>query len=203
MYVLAAIILRHSLIIITTLFWTTLSFGQTPKEEEFAKTVKQVILKLSKRDSLGLATLIDKKIGVYILYVIGTKETWEHFTTIGFSDTTNIPLYPFYDNVKFSTLKYASLPTFNCATEKWTKKGLYVDTTKIDHKVSKIAKWRNKNYQDKIPIKTISKFNDLEVKSRRVVVANNNGNELIFYLSYINNKWVLTIIDKATSDCSV
>ena len=83
------------------------------------------------------------------------------------------------------------------------KKGLYVDTTKVDHTVSKIAKWRNKNYQDKIPIKTISKFNDLEVKSRRVVVANNNGNELIFYLSYINNKWVLTIIDKATSDCSV
>ena len=194
--------MRHSFIIITTLIWATLSFGQTPKEDAFAKTVKQVILKLSKRDSTGLSKFIDKKAGVYILLVIGTKETYEHFSTIGFSDTT-YPNYPFYDNVKFSTIKYASLPTFDCGTEKWTKKGLYVDTTKIDHRVSKIAKWRNKNYQDNIPSKTISKFIDLENKSRRVVVAENNGEELIFYLTYVNNKWVLTIIDKATCDCSV
>jgi len=83
------------------------------------------------------------------------------------------------------------------------KKGLYVDTTKVDHTVSKIAKWRNKNYQDNIPTTTISKFIDLEEKSRRVVVADNNGKELIVYLTYINNKWVLTVIDKATCDCSV
>jgi hypothetical protein len=195
--------LGHSQIIIATLFWTTFSFGQTSKDEEFEKTVEQVIHKLANRDSSGLTNFIDKKTGVYILFVVGTKETWEHFTTIGFSDTANIPLYPFYDNVKFSKVNYARLPTFECSTEKWSKTGLYVDTTKIDHKVSKIAKWRNKNYQDNIPVKTISKFIDLEAKSRRVVLAQNNGNELIIYLSYINNKWVLTIIDKATCDCSV
>ena len=194
--------MRHSFIIITTLIWATLSFGQTPKEDAFAKTVKEVILKLSRRDSSGLSKFIDKKAGVYILLVIGTKETYEHFSTIGFSDTT-YPNYPFYDNVKFSTIKYTSLPTFDCGTEKWTKKGLYVDTANVDHTVSKIAKWRNKNYQDNIPTTTISKFIDLEKKSRRVVVADNNGKELIFYLTYLNSKWMLTVIDKATCDCSV
>jgi hypothetical protein len=181
---------------------TTFSFGQNPKEDAFIKTVREVMIKLAKRDSTGLSKYLDKKTGVYILEVIGTKETWEHFPTIGFSDST-YPNYPFYDKVKFSTIKYASLPTFDCGTERWTKTGLYVDTTKIDHTVSKIAKWRNKNYQDNIPTKTISEFIDLEAKSRRVVVAYNNSNELIFYLSYINNKWVLSVIDKATCDCSV
>ena len=95
---------------------------------------------------------------------------------------------PFYDNVKLSKLKYAPLPTFDCRTEKWTKKGLYVYTTKVDHKLSKIAKWNNKNYQDKITAKEISRFIDLEARSRRVVVVADNGNDLIFYLSYINNK---------------
>lgn len=61
----------------------------------------------------------------------------------------------------------------------------------------------NKNFQDNISEKTISKFTALEIKSRRIVLANNNGNELILYLTYLNNKWILTIIDKATCDCSV
>ena len=130
------------------------------------------------------------------------KETYEHFSTIGFSDTT-YPNFPFYDKVKFSAIKYASLPSYDCGTEKWTRKGLYVDTTKIDHKLSKILKWNNENFGDKIPAKTISQFESLEAKSRRVVIAEDNGNELIIYLTYERNKWMLTIIDKATCDCSV
>jgi len=109
--------LRRSVIIITTFIWATLSFAQTPKEDAFAKTVKEVMVKLSKRDSAGLSKFIDKKADIYILLVTGTKETYERFSTIGFSDTT-YPSYPFYDNVKFSTIKYASLPTFDCGTEK-------------------------------------------------------------------------------------
>ena len=164
--------------------------------------LNKVITALAKRDSTTLSKFIDKKTGVYILEVIGTKETWEHFSSIGFSDTS-YPNYPFYDKVKLTKLKYASLPDFDCGTEKWSKAGLYVDTTRTDHKVSKMAKWRNKNYQDNVPEKTIRKFIDLETKSRRVVIGQNDGNELILYLSYLDNRWVLTIIDKATCDCSV
>jgi hypothetical protein len=183
------------------LLCTTISFGQTPKEDAFVKTVKQVILNLSKRDSSALSKFIDKKTGVYLLMTIGTKETYEHYSAISLKG--GYPDFSFYDKAKISAIKYAPLPSFNCETEKWAKKGLYVDTTKIDHKLSKTAKWDNKNFGDKIPVKTISYFENLETKSRRVVVAENNGNELIFYLSYLNNKWVLTIIDQATCDCSV
>ena len=49
----------------------------------------------------------------------------------------------------------------------------------------------------------INEFYNLENISRRIVIANNNSNDLIIYLSFINNKWVLTVIDKATCDCSV
>jgi len=181
----------------------TISFGQNPKEKLFARTVKEVIISLSRRDSARLSNFIGKRTGVYILYSIGTKQTYKHLKTIGFSDST-YPNNPFYDKVKFTSIKYGPLPTFDCGTEKWTKKGTYVDTLKIDHLLSRTAKWCNKNFQDKIPTKTISKFSDLEIKSRRVIVAvDYYGNELIFYLSYLNNKWVLTIIDKVTCDCSV
>ena len=164
--------------------------------------IKNVVNALSKRDSAGLSNYIDKKTGVYLLYRIGVKDSYTQYITLGFSDTT-YPNAPFYDNVKITSLKYSRLPSFDCKKEKWTKTGTFVDTTKIDHLPSKTVKWLNKFLQENIPQKTINKFVDLESKSRRIIIADNNGNELIFYLSYINKKWQLTIIDKLTCDCSV
>ena len=187
-------------LIIVALFAVEASFAQSSKEDAFAKTVADVIVKLSKRDSAGISRLTDKATGVYILNTIGIMRTYEHVTFIGFSSDT-YPQAPFYDKVKVSPLKYATLPTFNC--EKWTKTGLFVDTNKVDHMLSRITIVLNKDYQKNIPAKKIAAFRAFEAISRRVVVAVNNGNELIFYLSYINDKWVLTIIDKATCDCSV
>ena len=155
---------------------------------------------LSKRDSLTLSKYVDKKIGIYILNRIGVFDTYEHFPTLGFSDNT-YPNTPFYDNVKLTILKYSKLPTYDC--EKWTKIGTFVDTTRTDHLLSKIAKDINKEFKGKVSIKTINEFYNLENKSRRIVINDNSTNELIIYLSFINNKWVLTIIDKATCDCSV
>ena len=179
---------------------TTLSFGQFSKEKDFLWTLKNVVTALSSRDSLTLSRYIDQKTGVYILNRIGVVDTYEHFVTLGFSDTT-YPNVPFYDDVKLTALKYSKLPTFDC--EKWTKTGTFVDTTRTDHLLSIIAKNLNKEFKGRVPTKKINEFYNLENKSRRIVIAANNWNELIIYLSFINNKWVLTIIDKATCDCSV
>jgi hypothetical protein len=196
------IVVRHSIFIITTLFWAALSFGQSSNEQDFAWTIKKVVAALSKRDSVTLSRYIDKRSGVYILNRIGCFDTYKHQATLGFSDTT-YPNAPLYDNVKPTTLKYSRLPTFDCENEKWTKTGTFVDTAQTDHLLSKIAKGLNKESQGKVSAKKINEFYALENKSRRIVIADNNGGELIIYLSFINNKWVLTIIDKATCDCSV
>jgi hypothetical protein len=192
--------LKHRLFIIPSILWTILSFGQTTKERDFGYTLKMVVAALSKRDSATLSMYTDKKTGVYILNRIGVVDTYKHFQKLGFSDTT-YPNAPFYDDVKLTTLKYSKLPTFNC--EKWTETGTFVDTTRIDHLFSKIAKVVNKESGKKVTAKTINEFYSLENKSRRVIIAANGWNELIIYLSFIGNKWVLTIIDKATCDCSV
>lgn len=192
--------MRHLLIIIATSFSITFSFGQSSKEEDFVKTLKKAVTALTKKDSVALSKCIDKKTGVYILCRIGVLDTYSHFSTLGFNDT-NYPNAPFYDDVKLTQLKYANLPKFDC--EKWTKTGTFVDTTHISHLLSKISKGINKEIKGNVSVKEINEFYNLENKSRRIIIANNNGNELIIYLSFINNKWVLTIIDKVTCDCSV
>jgi hypothetical protein len=91
---------------------------------------------------------------------------------------------------------------WDCDKEVWSKTGLFVDTTKTNHLLSKICKDRNKYRPDNIPNKTIQYFYDLENDSRRIVLNDKNGIELVFYLTYLNGKWVLTIIDNVSSDCS-
>lgn len=191
---------KISLIILLFILTASQSFSQSSKEQDFTNTVKEVVSALSKRDSVRLSKYINKKTGVYILYRIGVRDSYSNYTTLGFSDST-YPNMPFYDDVKLTRLQYAKLPAYDC--EKWSKTGTFVDTTRTDHFFYNAAKKQTEYADDKIPDAEIKKFYALESISRRVVIAAAEGNELIFYLSYMNGKWWLTIIDKLTCDCSV
>jgi hypothetical protein len=184
------------------LFLNSFCFGQT-KEQKFKWTVEQIVSAFARQDSLKLTQLINKQIGVYHLDRIGVFDHYNHLKSISFSKTTYPKvLFNQSKNVRLLPLKYSTLPTFSCYKGAWSKKGLFVDTTKTDHLLSKICRDRNKNVPDSIPSKTIRLIYDLENKSRRIVLNDNSGAELVFYLSYINNKWFLTIIDNVSSDCS-
>jgi hypothetical protein len=178
---------------------TIASVGQSTKEKNFALTLKMVVTALVDRDSLTLSKYIDPKNGVYILNRMGILDTYSQSSTLGFSDT-RYPNAPIYDDIKLTTIKYSPLPTYDCVN--WTKTGTFVDTTKTDHLLSKIAKNLNKEIKGTASPRQLKAFYDLENISRRVVIADKEGNDLIIYLSYSRNKWMLTIIDKVTSDCS-
>lgn len=159
------------------------------------------MLKISKRDSVGLSKYTDKRTGFYLLYRNGIRDTYFHHAGIGFSDTT-FPWFPFYDKIKFNGLNYTTLPQFNCDDQRWSKTGTFTDTTKTDRLLSKTAKMLVSGFGEKISEQTISMMWKLEYISRHIIVADNNGNDIIFYLSFIKGKWFLTIIDKITNDCS-
>lgn len=178
-------------------------FGQTTREQAFTLTVKQVVIAFSKQDSSTISKFINKKIGLYQLDRVGVFDHYNHFATLSFSDTT-YPQILFRETkgIQLFSVKYTKLPTWDCDKEAWSKKGLFVDTSETDHLLSKICKDRNKDVPGSISNKTIQYFYDLENKSRRIVLFDNKT-ELVFYLSYLNGKWFLTIIDNLSSDCSV
>jgi hypothetical protein len=171
------------------------------KETEFEYTLLNVFFGLRKRDSLKLSHYVHKNTGVYILNRIGVYDTYKHYSALGFSDTT-YPNVPFYDDAQLARPSYTKVPGFDCGKEKWDHTGTFIDTTQTDHLLSTIAKRLNEVSPGQVDAKSIEAFVALEDKSRRIVLAANEGNELIIYLSYIGDKWYLTMIDKVTCDCS-
>lgn len=190
-------------LLFVTISFSTLAQTTSQKEKLFAATVKSVIVAFATQDSVAAAKLIKPGTGVYRLYRNGVFDNYERQDTISFND-------PGYPNVQYqeaagllvTPLKYGALPVYNCEAGKWNKRGAFADTTKTSHLLSKICKDRNKYVPDNIPQSDINKYYSLENKSRRIVVYDKNRKELVFYLSWINNKWYLTIIDFVTTDCS-
>jgi hypothetical protein len=195
--------MRSSSTILLFLSVTHFCAGQKTKEEKFKATVQQIVIAFSKQDSAAISKYINEKIGLYQMDRVGVFDHYNHFTTLSFSDTTSPQLlFRLSKNIKMLPIQYAELPTWDCDKEVWSKKGLFVDTAKTDHRLSKICKYRKKYIPDNIPAKTIQFFFNIENKSRRIVLNDNNETELVFYLSYLNDRWFLTIIDNVSSDCS-
>src|SRR5207248_748584 len=191
-------------IFLLSLLANSLCFRQITKEEQFKTTVQKIVAAFSKQDSASVSKYINKKIGLYQLDRVGVFDHYNHFTTLSFSDKTYPQvLFSQSKNIQVPPLKYTRLPTWSCDKGAWSKKGLFVDTTRTDHLASNICNNRNKWVPDTISAKTIQFFFELENKSRRIVLYDNNEIELVFYVSFLNSKWFLTIVDNVTSDCSV
>jgi hypothetical protein len=191
-------------ILLTILLLSSINFcfGQQDKENKFNSALKNVITAFSTQDSTQLSKYIHRDVGINILHRVGVVDTYENFRKISFSDPTYPSiLFTMSKGIKTFPLKHGRLPRFDC--DKWSKKGLFVDTTQTDHLLSEICKRRKRYVPDAIPLKLINSFVRLENNSRRIVLIDNNNKELVFYLTYIGNRWYLTILDAVSADCSV
>src|SRR5688572_32492537 len=101
-----------------------LAISQDAKEEQFRTALNDIVAKIISKDSVGLANYVDKQTGIYLIYRVGLQDTYSHYTTIGFKDSS-------YPRILFSLtgltrhlpLKYGRLPEY--AGGKWNKKGAY------------------------------------------------------------------------------
>jgi hypothetical protein len=129
---LAATIMKLSIAISFLLFLNSFCFGQTTKEQKFKATIQEIITAFSKQYSIKVSKFINPTIGLYQLDRVGVFDYYNHFKTVSFSDATYPQvLFQSSKGVKNLPLKYASLPTWDCDKEVWSKKGLFVDTTKL------------------------------------------------------------------------
>lgn len=171
------------------------------QSDNLENSIIELIKAFDSKDSDKINQYIHPDYGLIVLFRRGVMDEFEKTDKIDYKNPVPeyLPYFPFKLDLK---IKYQTLPTYDCGSEKWNKTGLYCDTTKRDNLLSKTALNLNEYRDENIPNETIQDFKSIESKSHRIVLIDNEGGELIFYITLIDNKWYLTILDRVSSDCS-
>ena len=195
-------------IFVFSLFLTACSVNQLSKEKEFIKKelerekVSQELLNdisyilfLLKRKDLGNLNnrFINPKIGLYEIYKsdLENKITFKHSYQID----------EVIDVIDSFEVK-EELVSFNCSPNNdafygWNKDGTFL-TTHIKSYLSGIMEEENKIELNRYKPEELKNVSLIEKTSYEVIVTNN----IIFYLTKINNIWYITLIDNIKTNCS-
>ena len=169
--------------------------------DNLENTILKVVKAFKEKDQAKLNQFVSKENGIITLFRRGVFDEYQKSDKVDFENP--VPKYlPYFDFSTDLKLSFESLPTFDCDKMEWSKTGLFCDTTKVDNLLSKTARSLKKYRNDNISEKEIESFKILEKESHRIVLCDENEGELIFYLTFVDNKWCLIIIDRVTSDCS-
>jgi len=163
--------------------------------------VAGVVNAFGSRDAVRLNRFVHPKQGVVVIYRQGVFNVFKAVSRIDFRKP--VPEYFPYPKIRGGApLRYAALPVYDCGREAWSKTGLFCDPKHRDVLLSTMAINLKRSGLKEISQETIDRFRALEAKSVRVVLVDVNGNDLVFYLTRIGERWYLTILDRVSSDCS-
>lgn len=196
-------------------------------QTNFENTVYNIVEFYNNKDQENLNKLIHPKIGLYIIYRIGTVDIWINIKKICLDnsclDSLDIPYWykeamivqKVGENYKLETTKDDII--IEC--DSISKKGLfYIDNEESKKLLTNTIKMYSKSIsfdksvesekeieKQKIEIKSIEHW---ENNTHRIVLSYNKEdnyfeNTFIFYVTNIEGKWYLTTVDFVSTDCSV
>lgn len=168
---------------------------------ELEKTIVKVVKAFQENDVATLNKMISPDKGLTILFRRGVLDEFVKLDKIDFANP--VPDYKFYtDFTAVDKVVFKHLPSSDCENLIWSKYGLFCDENAIDSILSTAALNQIEYGGQVIPEADINAFKALEKDSRRVVLADAKGGEIVFYLTKMQDQWYLTLIDRVTSDCS-
>lgn len=165
---------------------------QTKKSLDIA--VSKVLEAFKTQDQKAINTLINKKVGLYIVFRRGVMDEFTHVNHMDFKSP--IPEYlPYsYPEKRYYSMRYKKAPTFSCATEKWSDWGLIIDADNKYNVLSSIAMAQKKYNNVDYTSKELGIYKKVEQQSIKVVAT---ADDFVFYMILIDGKWYLSILDRA------
>jgi hypothetical protein len=149
------------------------------KKQKFEQSLNEILflIKSSNINYLN-SKYINQNFGIYKVFIDDVSEK------LNYTFSRNIEII---DNfIEDITFLYEDI-TFNCSSQNdslygWSKDGVFVSSV-------------FKNISNKLQID--NNIKEILNGSKRVIITNN----IVFYLSYIDNSWYITLIDEASFDC--
>lgn len=195
------------------------------KEQKLKNKIIEVIKYYNEKDEKAINKLIHSKTGVYILYRNGPLDVWEQIDSIHFNtkweDNIKIPYWikGQINNQRIQTdneIKESNSKIL-ISCDSIREEGLFiVKDVSTKNLLSNIIKdyinflkiegILSHENQKELNNKIIEVLN-WEENSVRIIISKKSedfyGNIFVFYLTYLDNEWWITIADYASMDCSV
>ncbi len=184
-------------------FFIALLFSYTAfaesKQQKFEQAVAEIMTALANDD---LARIYKKYIHpdwqLFVVYRMGVPDIFYRTTGLEKDSTYSSPyFYTAALKLKERRLKLSAV-AFDCDKERWTKNGFFYEQ-RVPSLLSDIVTFMHDYESVETPQMTIDVIKTIESDSYRVVDTESN---VVFYLTWTNNKWYLTVFDLVSMDCS-
>lgn len=177
-------------------FIPTLSAYNREKFELFCSRASEYF---ENKDVKGLNSLIHSDFGIFTLYRMGVPPIILHETIL--DKEYPVPYYyPYSKAENHFPIKYTELPEYNCDTFEWEKQGIFADTLRQSKKLSEIIEFNITYDIFTIPDNIKRKAEFVERNSWRLIFTD-IGEGLVIYVTFIDDNWYLTVIDRITTEC--
>lgn len=183
----------------------TPAVAAAPNEEETAKA----ILKLLKDDDIATINkdYIHPQFGFYNIYRMGVMDLFEHHLQLKSEkdldikslETTETPLLSGFSEDKNIPELSRTDVEFDCGEMKWKKEGFFINNNLTYPSLPEVMKRIETDREEKVSAQDKERAEFVQKNSVRVVSTNS---DIIFYLTKIDGKWYITLVDRVTTDCS-
>lgn len=173
-------------------------FGQS-KQQKFEQTASEIMECLAKDD----LTTINKKYihpayELFVVYRMGVPDIFYRTATL---EKDSVYSSPYFYTAALKpgkrVLKLAAVD-YDCNHERWSRNGFFYQQN-VPKQLSDIVAFIKKYEGVETEAETLAVIRVIEKNSYRIV---DTESSVVFWLSWINNKWYLTVFDLVSMDCS-
>ncbi len=173
-------------------------FAQS-KQQKFEQAVTEIMTCLAKDDLASVnKKYIHPALQLFVVYRMGVPDIFYQTATLEKDSIYSSPyFYTAALKAKKRQLKLSAVD-FDCNKERWTKNGFFYEQS-VPPLLSDIVTFMHDYESVETPQMTLDVIRTIESWSYRVVDTESN---IVFYLTWTNNEWYLTVFDLVSMDCS-
>jgi len=191
--------MKSKILILIILFFTAFKISNAQDRKSLNKAIFKVLNAYENKDDKTMNAMISKDIGIVFLYRRGAHDNITKRDSFSFENP--VPEYLPYEKIgKTATkIKHQKLPEFECSVEKFNlTPGIYCQKTTKERNLSTVAQHENEFLDANWTPEHFKLFNKIEDNGYRIIAYNRNDIDsiFIFHLTWLNNKWYLTVIDR-------
>lgn len=190
--------MRKILTVACLLLISGVVFAQS-KQQKFEQAVTEIMECLAKDDLVTInKKYINPELQLFVLYRMGVPDIFYRTATL---EKDSVYSSPYFYTAALQpgkrVLKLAAVD-YDCNHERWTRNGFFYQQN-VPKQLSDIVAFMKQYEGVDTEAETLEAIGIIEKSSYRIV---DTESSVVFWLSWVNNKWYLTVFDLVSMDCS-